>query len=71
MVWGSEERQVGLDTGKRIAALNPDVPIMVIDRARATPELELPAPTIATIEASIDGMRAVADARTTAGRVAL
>lgn len=71
MVWGSEERQVGLDTGKRLAALNPEVPIMVIDRARATPELELPAQTIAAIEASIDGMRAVADARTSAGRVAL
>ena len=56
MIWGSDERQVGLDTGRRLAALNPDVPLMVIDRARATPELELPAQTIAAIEASIEGL---------------
>lgn len=58
MIWGSEERQVGRETGERLAALNPHVPLMVIDRARATPELELPAQTIAAIEASIEGLHA-------------
>ncbi len=72
MIWGSEERQVGLDTGKRLAALNPDVPMMVIERARATPELELPAQTIRAVEASIDSLHAAHDGgRARTRRVAL
>ena len=57
MIWGSDERQVGIETGERLAALNPRVPLTVIDRARATPELELPAQTIAAIAASIEGLQ--------------
>ncbi len=56
MIWGSEERQVGVETGRRLAALNPDVPLTLIRRARATPELELPAQTIAAIEASLQSL---------------
>ncbi len=55
MFWGSEERQVGVETGERLAALNPDVPLTLIPRSRATPELELPAATIAAIETSLRG----------------
>jgi pimeloyl-ACP methyl ester carboxylesterase len=50
MIWGAQERQVGREVGERLAALNPAVPIHFIDRARATPELEHPAQTIALIE---------------------
>lgn len=72
MIWGSEERQVGRETGERLAALNPDVSLMMIDRARATPELELPAQTIAAIEASIEGLHSGRDGnRTGAKRAAL
>lgn len=71
MIWGSDERQVGIDTGRRLAALNPKIPLTVIGRSRATPEIELPAQTIAAIEASIDAMQAVAKGRTNARRVAL
>ncbi len=56
MFWGSEERQVGVETGERLAALNPDVPLTFIPRSRATPELELPAATVAAIETSLRGL---------------
>lgn len=56
MFWGSEERQVGVETGERLAALNPDVPLTFIRRSRATPELELPAATIGAIETSLRGL---------------
>lgn len=68
MIWGSDERQVGRETGERLAALNPDVPLLVIERARATPELELPAPTIAAIEASIEGLHAGRDGSLTGAK---
>jgi hypothetical protein len=72
MIWGSDERQVGRWTGERLAALNPDVPLMVIDRTRATPELELPAQTITAIEASIEGLHSGRDgSRTSAKRAVL
>jgi hypothetical protein len=41
---------VGRGTDERLAALNPDVPFVLIPRARATPELELPAHTTAAID---------------------
>ena len=56
MIWGSEERQVGTENGERLAALNPGVPLTYVRRARATPELELPAQTIAAVEASLRGL---------------
>jgi pimeloyl-ACP methyl ester carboxylesterase len=71
MIWGSDERQVGRETGERLAALNPAVPLTVIDRACATPELELPAQTIAAIESSIVGMQAAAESRSNSARAVL
>lgn len=50
MIWGAQERQVGRATAERLAAINPKVPLVFIEQARATPELELPAQTIAAIE---------------------
>ena len=56
MIWGSEERQVGVETGRRLAALSPDVSLTFVQRAHAVPELELPAQTLAAIEASLRGL---------------
>ena len=50
MIWGAQERQVGRDTAERLAAVNPAVPLHFIEQARATPELEHPAQTVALIE---------------------
>lgn len=49
MIWGAAERQVGVDVGARLAALNPDIPFRLLSRARATPELELPDETVALL----------------------
>ena len=40
--WGRDEMQVGLDIGKRLAALRPDIPFTLIEDAKACPELEQP-----------------------------
>jgi len=58
MVWGTEERQVGRKTGERLAAVNPDVPLILIERARATPELELPAQIVAAIGEFVENLPA-------------
>lgn len=55
MIWGAQERQVGRTTAERLAAINPNVPLYFIDRARATPELERPAQTIALIQRLLKG----------------
>lgn len=55
MIWGAQEREVGRKTAERLAAVNPNVPLYFIDRARATPELEHPAQTIALIQRLLKG----------------
>jgi hypothetical protein len=50
MVWGAEEQQVGLDRARRFHALNPAVPLILIQRAKANFELELPAQTIQVLD---------------------
>lgn len=50
MLWGTQERTVGRQTGERLTALYPNIPLSFIKRARATFELELPAQTIALIQ---------------------
>ncbi|BDP43872.1 alpha/beta hydrolase (plasmid) [Deinococcus aetherius] len=50
MVWGEHERQVGLPTGRRLAAQNPGIELIVLDRARGTPEQESPARSAALLE---------------------
>lgn len=49
LVYGAQEEQVERDDRERFAALRPDLPFVTIPQARANPELELPAQTIATI----------------------
>ncbi|HEY0736629.1 MAG TPA: hypothetical protein VGD69_17055, partial [Herpetosiphonaceae bacterium] len=55
MIWGAQEREVGRKNAERLAAVNPRVPLYFIDRARATPELEHPAQTIALIQRLLKG----------------
>lgn len=50
MIWGAEERQVGIETGQRLAAANPGIPLTILPLARNTFELELPAQTITLVE---------------------
>ena len=54
LVYGADEEQVERDDRARFAELRPDLPLTLIPRARANPELELPAETIATIEQLVD-----------------
>lgn len=55
MIWGAQEREVGRKNAERLAGVNPRVPLYFIDRARATPELEHPAQTIALIQRLLKG----------------
>ncbi|GCE21597.1 hypothetical protein KDK_53970 [Dictyobacter kobayashii] len=50
ILWGSQERTTGRQTGQRLAALNPNIPLTIIKRARTNFELELPAQTTAHIQ---------------------
>jgi pimeloyl-ACP methyl ester carboxylesterase len=50
MIWGTQERTVGRQSGERLAALYPNIPLIFIKRACATFELELPAQTIALVQ---------------------
>lgn len=54
MLWGADERQIGTATARRFAALNPDVPLEWVPRARNTFELEWPAQTTALIGRWLD-----------------
>ena len=54
LVYGADEEQVERDDRARFAELRPDLPLTLIPRARANPELELPAETIATIQQLVD-----------------
>lgn len=56
MFWGASEMQVGLHSGRRLAALRTDVPLTLIKNAKACPELEQPA---AVIEALRTALRSV------------
>lgn len=49
MLWGEEETQVGLQIGKRLAGLRPDVPLSLIANSKACPELEQPTAVIEVI----------------------
>lgn len=55
VVWGEEERQVGLDVGRRLAAVNPNIELHVIGRARGTPEQGSPAQSVALLEQVLSG----------------
>jgi haloalkane dehalogenase len=59
ILWGSEEREVGRDVAERLAAVNPNVPLRWIAQARATPELERPAQTIAAIQQALSANMAL------------
>ena len=47
--WGAQETQVGLDIGRRLAALRPELPFHLIEDSKACPELEQPEAIIAMI----------------------
>jgi pimeloyl-ACP methyl ester carboxylesterase len=51
--WGANETQVGPEVRDRLAKLRPDLPLMLIDRARACPELERPMEVIDVIRRTL------------------
>jgi haloalkane dehalogenase len=55
ILWGAEETQVGLETGRRLAALRPDIPFDIIPQTKACPELERPDQILATIRQGLNG----------------
>ena len=50
---GRTRTQVGVATGRRLAALRPDLPFTLIDNTKACPELERPTAVIDAIRADI------------------
>lgn len=55
MFWGAQESQVGLNIGRRLAALRPDMAFDLIASSKACPELEQPEAVIATLRAALSG----------------
>lgn len=51
--WGMEETQVGPDVRSRLQRLRPDIPLHLIERTKACPELERPDAVISIIQAAL------------------
>lgn len=54
ILWGAEESQVTVATGRRLAALRPDIPFETIAGTKACPELERPEAVIDAIRTTLD-----------------
>jgi pimeloyl-ACP methyl ester carboxylesterase len=52
--WGAEETQVGSGVRDRLAALRPDIPLELIEGAKACPELERPNEVIDIVRRALD-----------------
>jgi len=61
ILWGARETQVGVATGRRLAALRPDLPFTLIDNTKACPELERPTAAIDSIRTNICSLSKCAD----------
>jgi hypothetical protein len=61
ILWGARESQVGVATGRRLAALRLDLPLMRIDNTEACSELERHAAVRIVIRAKIRGLSKCAD----------
>ncbi len=55
--WGAHESQVGREVRDRLAAMRQDVPLTLINNAKACPELERPRDVVDVIRQSLDRSR--------------
>ena len=54
LIYGADLNSMGRETRDRLVALRPDLPLVLVDQAKSTPELEHPAQVAAAIDRLVD-----------------